>query len=33
VRERWVSWFGIPTQFAPHWDGRVAESPAARLDD
>jgi thioredoxin reductase len=33
VREHWVSWFGIPTQFAPHWDGRVAESPAARLDD
>jgi thioredoxin reductase len=33
VREHWVSWFGIPTQFAPHWDGRVPESPAAGLDD
>ena len=22
MREHWVSWFGIPTQFAPHWDGR-----------
>jgi hypothetical protein len=32
VREHWVSWFGIPTQFAPHWDGRVAESGSA-LDD
>jgi hypothetical protein len=32
VREHWVSWFGIPTQFVPHWDGRVAES-AAPLDD
>jgi NADPH-dependent 2,4-dienoyl-CoA reductase/sulfur reductase-like enzyme len=21
MREQWVSWFGIPTQFAPHWDG------------
>jgi thioredoxin reductase len=21
MREHWVSWFGIPTQFAPHWDG------------
>jgi hypothetical protein len=21
TREHWVSWFGIPTQFAPHWDG------------
>jgi thioredoxin reductase len=21
VREHWVSWFGIPTQFAPHWAG------------
>jgi thioredoxin reductase len=25
VREHWVSWFGIPTQFAPHW----AEDPDA----
>ena len=21
MREQWVSWFGIPTQFAPHWAG------------
>ena len=21
MREHWVSWFGIPTQFAPHWAG------------
>jgi thioredoxin reductase len=21
TREHWVSWFGIPTQFAPHWAG------------
>jgi hypothetical protein len=21
MREHWVSWFGIPTQFAPHWTG------------
>jgi thioredoxin reductase len=21
TREHWVSWFGIPTQFAPHWTG------------
>jgi thioredoxin reductase len=21
MREHWVSWFGIPTQFAPHWNG------------
>jgi thioredoxin reductase len=21
MREHWVSWFGIPTQFAPHWSG------------
>ena len=21
MRENWVSWFGIPTQFAPHWAG------------
>jgi thioredoxin reductase len=20
IRDDWVSWFGIPTQFAPHWD-------------
>jgi hypothetical protein len=33
AREHWVSWFGIPSQFAPHWDGRVAEVPAAGLDD
>jgi thioredoxin reductase len=33
MREHWVSWFGIPSQFAPHWDGQVAEAPAAGLDD
>lgn len=21
MREHWVTWFGIPTQFAPHWAG------------
>ena len=26
MREHWVAWFGIPTQFAPHWAGDPAGS-------
>jgi len=33
VREHWVSWFGIPTQFVAHWNGRVEAGPQAALDD
>src|SRR5207245_2890117 len=31
MREEWVSWFGIPTQFSPHWAGRE-EGQRARSD-
>jgi thioredoxin reductase len=34
MREDWVSWFGIPTQFSPHWEpGMVLDEPTghARL--
>jgi hypothetical protein len=24
MREQWVSWFGIPTQFSPHWAAGMA---------
>ena len=24
IREEWVSWFGIPTQFSPHWEAGMA---------
>ena len=24
MREEWVSWFGIPTQFSPHWAAGMA---------
>jgi len=24
MREQWVSWFGIPTQFSPHWEAGMA---------
>jgi Pyridine nucleotide-disulphide oxidoreductase/Sarcosine oxidase A3 domain len=24
MREQWVSWFGIPTQFGPHWEAGMA---------
>jgi hypothetical protein len=24
MREEWVSWFGIPTQFSPHWTAGMA---------
>jgi thioredoxin reductase len=24
MRENWVSWFGIPTQFSPHWEAGMA---------
>jgi len=24
MREHWVSWFGIPTQFSPHWEAGMA---------
>ena len=24
MREEWVSWFGIPTQFSPHWEAGMA---------
>jgi len=31
MREDWVSWFGIPTQFSPHWTaGMAIEEPTAR---
>jgi len=30
MREHWVSWFGIPTQFSPHWEpGMVLDEPTA----
>ena len=30
VREDWVSWFGIPTQFSPHWEaGMALDEPTA----
>jgi thioredoxin reductase len=37
MREHWVTWFGIPTQFAPHWAGDpettvVLDVPGATLD-
>jgi hypothetical protein len=31
MREEWVSWFGIPTQFSPHWaPGMAMPSPPRR---
>ena len=31
MREEWVSWFGIPTQFSPHWTaGMAIDEPTAR---
>ena len=31
MREEWVSWFGIPTQFSPHWEaGMVVAEPTAQ---
>jgi len=27
MREDWVSWFGIPTQFSPHWEGPPIDEP------
>jgi len=31
MREDWVSWFGIPTQFSPHWEaGMAADEPTAQ---
>ena len=31
MREDWVSWFGIPTQFSPHWAaGMAADEPTAQ---
>jgi len=30
MREDWVGWFGIPTQFSPHWEpGMVLDEPTA----
>ena len=30
MREEWVSWFGIPTQFSPHWTaGMAVDEPTA----
>ena len=30
MRDDWVSWFGIPTQFSPHWEpGMVLDEPTA----
>ncbi|MGH7265800.1 MAG: NAD(P)/FAD-dependent oxidoreductase [Candidatus Rokuibacteriota bacterium] len=31
VRDHWVAWFGIPTQFAPHWERRVDGQEGATL--
>jgi hypothetical protein len=32
MREDWVSWFGIPTQFSPHWAaGMAADEPTGPL--
>jgi len=31
MREHWVSWFGIPTQFSPHWEaGMTVAEPTAQ---
>jgi hypothetical protein len=31
MREHWISWFGIPTQFSPHWEaGMAIDEPTAR---
>ena len=31
MREEWVSWFGIPTQFSPHWEaGMAVAEPTAQ---
>ena len=31
MREEWVSWFGIPTQFSPHWEpGMAIAEPTAQ---
>ena len=31
MREDWVSWFGIPTQFSPHWTaGMAIDEPTAQ---
>jgi thioredoxin reductase len=31
MREEWVSWFGIPTQFSPHWEaGMPIAEPTAQ---
>jgi hypothetical protein len=36
IRQHWVTWFGIPTQFAPHWerapDGTGAAPPRPRAE-
>jgi thioredoxin reductase len=32
MRDHWVVWFGIPTQFAPHWSGRVEAGSWVALD-
>ena len=32
MREHWVSWFGIPTQFSPHWEAGMAVARAHRPD-
>jgi hypothetical protein len=30
MRGDWVSWFGIPTQFSPHWEaGMAMDEPTA----
>jgi thioredoxin reductase len=32
MREEWVSWFGIPTQFSPHWTaGMAIDEPTAHV--
>ncbi len=32
MREEWVSWFGIPTQFSPHWTaGMAMDEPTAHV--
>jgi thioredoxin reductase len=33
MREDWVSWFGIPTQFSPHWTaGMAIDEPTAHAN-
>jgi thioredoxin reductase len=33
MREHWVSWFGIPTMFMPHWDSGMPVPSGLKWDD